>query len=106
MKNQKGWVALGALVMTLVGCGMAQDFTDAEIHATAVTADLKAALGVESHVGFNFANGTLTSVSVGISTLPKGVTPGAVLEKVPAIVNTEFKEKPKHIVVAFMIDQG
>ncbi|GLH75410.1 hypothetical protein SSBR45G_03180 [Bradyrhizobium sp. SSBR45G] len=73
-------------------------------YSRAVEADLLAETGVRPAVGFNWNNGTLTSVMV---TFPKLYTDKPLpelSETVRAAVIKEFKQSPKQLVLGFAVN--
>lgn len=54
-------------------------------------------------MGFNYGNGSLVNVSVNFQGRSQSAGPAEITDKVKAAVIAEFEEKPKQIVVGFVI---
>ncbi|MGJ5091866.1 hypothetical protein ACQR18_07290 [Bradyrhizobium oligotrophicum] len=96
-------LALIPLIACLAGCGMVDAVQNGLAYSRAVEADLLAETGVKPAVGFNWNNGTLTSVMV---TFPKLYTDKPLpelAEKVRAAVLKEFKQRPRQLVLGFAV---
>ena len=97
------FVLLLACATMLAGCDAVSTVTEGFTQSKAVAADLEQSTGVKPQVGFNWHNGRLTAVTVmfpGLyQTKPLGDLAGLVREA----VTREFKQTPKHIVVAFVL---
>jgi hypothetical protein len=89
----------------LSGCGGAIDtMKEGFAHSKAISTELEKSLGLKSQVGFNWVNGSLTSVSVNFQGAPANATVPEVIAKSKAAVVAEFKQTPKQIVVAFVVE--
>lgn len=94
------WVAMVALS----GCGPIDTMKEGFAHSKAVSAELEKTLGLKSQVGFNWSNGSLTSVSVNFQGAPTDATLAEVIAKSKAAVAAEFKQTPRQLVVAFAVE--
>ena len=96
--------ALLALLVALAGCDMVDTLKEGMAHSQAVSSELEKSVGLKSFVGFNWNNGSLSSVTVTFQGLPErplkeigAATRAAVLK--------EFRQEPKRIVVAFSLGE-
>jgi hypothetical protein len=64
---------------------------------------LEKSLGVKSFIGFNWNNGSLASVNVTFQGIPPNVPLAEIVAKSRQAVISEFKQTPKQIVVAFVL---
>lgn len=94
-----------AISFVVVSCDAFDSMTDGVGHSQAVSTKLEGSLGLKSHVGFNWNNGSLDSVTVTFEGVPK--TPGLaeISSYVRQAVLAEFKQTPKTIVIAFSVAQ-
>ena len=95
---------LAALPLLLFGCGPVDSLKEGFAHSQAVAADLEKSLGVKSFVGFNWNNGSLTSVNVTFQGIPPNVPLAEIAAKSKAAVTSQFKQTPKQVVVSFVIE--
>ena len=89
------------VVASLVcGCDAVSFVKDSIAHSNEAAAEIQKQVGVKPEIGFNYNNGTFTSVTVKFPTVPPGdVTE---LEKVVrAAVVQAFKQEPNELVVSF-----
>ena len=92
------------LLATLTACDQIDSMKEGFAHSQAVSAELEKTLGLKSFVGFNWNNGSLTSVNVTFQGLPKNVALSDIAEKSKQAVVSEFKQTPKQIVIGFSIE--
>jgi len=92
------------LLIFVVSCGAVDSMTEGFEHKREVEADLEKALGQKPFVGFNWSNGSLTTVSVTFSGVPKNKSIGEIVKLSRGSIAAHFKQKPTEIVVAFAID--
>ena len=97
---------LMALVLVAAGlsaCGLVSAMVDGLKYAKAVEADLEETTGVRPAVGFNWANGRLTSVTVSFPKLYDDKPLRELAAATRAAVTKEFKQNPENIVLAFSL---
>jgi hypothetical protein len=95
--------ALVTLITTLTACDVFSTFTEGWKYAKAVESDLEQSTGVKPEVGFNWRNGRFETVTV---TFPRiyGAKPlREVAEAVRLSVDSQFKQTPDNIVLAFSL---
>jgi hypothetical protein len=90
-------------VLSLAGCDAMDTMTDGISHSQAVSEKLESSLGLKSHVGFQWNNGSLKSVTVTFEGLPNSPGLPEISAQVQRAVSAEFKQTPKTIVVAFTL---
>ena len=100
----KRLISLVALAAVLAACGQVDALKDGFAHSQAVSADLEKSLGIKSFVGFNWNNGSLTSVNVTFQGVPKDVPLQEIANKSRQAIVSEFKQTPKKIVIGFSIE--
>ena len=59
---------------------------------------------MKSFVGFNWHNGSLTSVNVTFQGIPPNVPLAEIAAKSKQAVVSQFKQKPKQVVLAFTLE--
>jgi hypothetical protein len=91
---------LGAI---LSACGPIDTMKEGFAHSQAVSDKLQKSFGLKSFVGFNVNNGELTNVNVTFDGLPEQRSLADVAETSKQAVLAEFKQTPRHIVIAFAI---
>jgi hypothetical protein len=96
-------IAIFVIALTLAGCDAVNTVTEGAAHARAVESDLEKATGVKPGVGFNWNNGRLTSVTVQYPKLVQSPLLGDLAKTVRASVESQFKQTPENIVLAFVI---
>lgn len=89
---------------TLTACNAVDTMTEGFAHSKAVADKLEKAVGVKSFVGFNWNNGSLTSVSVTFEGIPKDVVLADIAAKSKQTIVEEFKQTPKQVVISFSIE--
>lgn len=90
-----------ALAISLCACGPFDTMREGFAHSEAVSKELEKSLGLKSLVGFNWNNGSLTSVNVRFEGIPANVTLAEISAKSKQAVIAEFKQTPEQIVIAF-----
>ena len=98
-------IALLLFALTLAGCDAVNTVTEGAAHARAVESDLEKATGVKPRVGFNWNNGRLTSVTVQYPGLVASPPLGDLAKTVRSSVETQFKQTPENIVLAFVLSK-
>ena len=99
-------VILVVVACALSACDVVGVVKDGMRQAGAVEADLELSTGVKPHVGFNWSNGRLTSVTVLFPKLYEAKPLGDLAGLVRVAVTKEFKQMPETIVLSFSLDKG
>ena len=97
--------ALAFATLALAGCDAVDSMRNGFQHSEAVSAELEKSLGTKSFVGFNWNNGSLTSVNVTFQGIPNNHALPEIIEISRQAVLKEFKQEPKQIIVSFAISQ-
>lgn len=98
-------VVLLVALAVLPGCGPIDSLKEGVAHSKAVSDSLEKALGVKSATGFNWHNGSLTSVTVTFMGIPPNVPLADIAAKSKAAVIAEFKQTPRQVVISFVVEQ-
>jgi hypothetical protein len=98
-------VATLLIALTLTACDAVNTVTEGAAHARAVESDLEKTTGVKPRVGFNWNNGRLTSVTVQYPNIVQSPPLNDLAKTVRASVETQFKQTPENIVLAFSVGQ-
>jgi hypothetical protein len=96
-------VAALAIALTLAACDAVNTVTEGAAHARAVESDLEKATGMKPRVGFNWNNGRLTSVTVQYAGIVQSPPLDDLAKTVRASVESQFKQTPENIVLAFSL---
>jgi hypothetical protein len=91
------------IAIGLAACGIVDTLVDGFKHVTAVENDLAASTGMKPHVGFQWHNGRLETVTVAFPRLYEGKSLDELAETVRRSVTGEFKQTPDDIVLAFSL---
>jgi hypothetical protein len=91
------------IALTLAACDAVNTVTEGSVHARAVESDLEKATGVKPRVGFNWNNGRLTSVTVQYAGIVQSPPLDDLAKTVRASVESQFKQTPENIVLAFSL---
>ena len=91
------------IALTLAACDVVNTVTEGAAHARAVESDLEKSTGVKPQVGFNWHNGRLVSVTVQYPGLVQSPPLSDLAKSVRASVETQFKQTPENIVLAFVL---
>jgi len=94
-------IALAIVAFCLIGCDAVDSFKNRFAHSEAVSASLEKALGEKPFVGFNWNNGSLTSVTVTFEGVPKDRTLAEIADLSRAAVLKEFKQDTWHTLDIF-----
>lgn len=97
-------LAVIALLIALSGCGAYDALSNGMAFSKAVEADVVAQTGVKPQVGFQWNNGTLTSVTVAFPKVYSDKPLAELSDLVRAAVIKEFKQKPKAIYLSFGLE--
>ena len=92
------------LVVTITACDAVDSMKEGFAHSQAVSDKLEKTVGLKSFVGFNWNNGSLTSVTVTFQGLPPDGALSDIAEKARQAIAAEFKQTPKQIVISFSIE--
>jgi hypothetical protein len=95
--------ALFACALSLAACDMIGTLTDGWKYAKAVESDLERSTGMRPEVGFNWHNGRLETVTVTFPRIYEAKPLREIAEVVRRSVNTQFKQTPDDIVLAFSL---
>ncbi|MDR2187589.1 MAG: hypothetical protein LBE62_05975 [Azonexus sp.] len=100
------WRLLAFLVLltTIVACDMVDAMKDGFAHSQEVSNKLEKTVGLKPFVGFDWQNGSLMSVTVAFQGIPPNSPLSDITTKVKQAVVDEFKQKPKQIIVSFIIE--
>jgi hypothetical protein len=96
-------LALAVLALPLVSCDAIDTLKEGLTHAEHVAADLKQSIGLETQVGFNQNNGTLTQVTVMFVGLPEQLPLREIATRAKAAVTARFQQTPQQIVISFSV---
>ena len=96
-------MALLILAAGLSACGLVDAMVDGFKYAKVVEADLEETTGVRPAVGFSWANGRLTSVTVSFPKLYDDKPLRELAAATRTAVVKEFKQNPDNIVLAFSL---
>jgi major membrane immunogen (membrane-anchored lipoprotein) len=105
MKSHLAIAVTVAVALLLSGCDAFDTMKEGFAHSQAVSDQLEKSVGVKAFVGFNWNNGSLTSVSVTFQSIPPNAQLQDIVGKATQAVLHEFNQKPKQIVVGFTIQQ-
>jgi hypothetical protein len=97
-------LAAGVLVALIAACGPLDTMKEGFAHSKAVSDELERSLGLKSFVGFNWNNGSLTSVNVTFQGIPANISLAEIAAKSKQAIAAEFKQTPKQVVIAFSIE--
>jgi hypothetical protein len=92
-----------ALAISLAACSVVDTLVDGFKHVTAVENDLAASTGMKPHVGFQWHNGRLETVTVAFPKLYESKPLSELAATVRRAVTSEFKQTPDDIVLAFSL---
>jgi len=95
--------ALLACAVSLAACDMLNTLADGLKYAKAVESDLERSTGMKPEVGFNWHNGRLETVTVTFPRIYEAKPLREVAEAVRSSVNSQFKQTPDDIVLAFSL---
>ena len=94
---------MAALAMGLAGCGVLDTLWSGLQHAKAVSASLKATVGVEPGISFDWQNGHLQHVTVTFPRLVAETSLTVLADMTRDVVIREFEQKPERIILAFEV---
>jgi hypothetical protein len=93
------------IALTLAACDAVNTVTEGAAQARAVESDLEKSTGMKPRVGFNWNNGRLTSVTVQYPGLVQSPPLGDLAKAVRASVESQFKQTPENIILAFALSK-
>jgi len=91
------------VLITLAGCHAFDTLTDGVKHSQEVAADMESAIGTKPAVGFNWSNGSLTSVSISFTGVPPKASPEQIAEVGKRSIATRFEQAPQQVVISFIV---
>ncbi|HUD88176.1 MAG TPA: hypothetical protein VMR17_17180 [Xanthobacteraceae bacterium] len=94
------------LAVSLAACSVVDTLVDGFKHVTAVENDLAASTGMKPHVGFQWRNGRLETVTVAFPKLYESKPLSELAETVRRAVIGEFQQTPDDIVLAFSLGKA
>jgi hypothetical protein len=95
---------IGIAALLLASCGWFNSLSELEGQSSATADALERDLGVKPKIGWQYFNGTLTSVNVTFEEgKVEGVSMGVLETQVRAAVKANFKEPPRHIMISAVI---
>ena len=103
--SQTKFLPVIAASLLLAACDAVDTLKEGFAHAEAVSTKLEASIGLKSQVGFNWNNGSLTSVTVTFTGVPATPSLAEITARTKDAVLAEFKQTPKALVVAFSVVQ-
>lgn len=72
-------------------------------HSQAVSTSIESKTGLKSAVGFQWHNGSLSSVTVNFEGIPEKHTIQELSDISKQAISAEFKQKPDHVVLSFVL---
>lgn len=97
-------VFLILIAIILSGCSAAENLQGMFEKQQAVTTDIDEALGVNSQIGWNWHNGTLTDVTVALPADGiNATTVGELTQVIKPIIDKHFENKPQVLYVAVTV---
>jgi hypothetical protein len=97
-------IAIALLSIVLTQCGQVNTLVNGFKYANAVASALEQELGAKPQVGFNWHNGRLVSVTVQFPELYQRKPLADLADRVRAVVQKEFQQKPDNIILGFRMD--
>lgn len=97
---------LAALAMSLSGCDALDTLRNGLQHVKALSSSLKAAVGVEPEVSFDWYNGHLQHVTVTFPRVMPEMSLTELADRIRSAVMQEFEQSPDRIVMAFDVGRG
>jgi len=98
--------AILALAVSLAACDMFSTMISGAQYAKAVEAELEVSTGLRPHVGFNWHNGRLVTVTVTFPKLYEAKPLRETAELVRRAVTGQFKQTTEDIHLAFSLGKG
>jgi hypothetical protein len=94
------------LVLGLVGCDSINTLTEGFQHAKEVEMELESSVGMRPHVGFNWSNGSLTTVTVTFPRIDNKRSLPELADTVREAVAKHFQQTPRDIVLGFSLGRS
>jgi len=91
------------LAISLSACDAISTLTEGFKQSQEVATDIEKMTGSKPLVGFNWNNGSLTSVTVNFKGIPKDKSISELAEIARSSIKNQFKQEPKQIVLGFTI---
>jgi len=91
------------LAFSLSACDSLNTLTDGFQQSQAVASEMEKSIGSKPFVGFNWNNGSLTSVTVNFEGIPKDKAIAELAEIARVSIKKQFKQEPQQIVLGFSI---
>lgn len=101
---RRRFLALLMLIVTITACDAVDSMKEGFAHSQAVSDKLEKTVGLKSFVGFEWNNGSLTSVTVTFQGLPPDGALSDISVKAKQAIAAEFKQTPKQILISFSIE--
>ena len=97
-----------SIVFTLVlillpGCNAYDTMTEGFKHSRDVAADIESSTGSKPFVGFNWSNGSLTSITVTFDGIPANKTVLELAAISRKSIVDHFKQEPKQLIISFSV---
>jgi hypothetical protein len=99
----KRLLLLTVLTLIAAGCGAMNTMTAGFKHSQEVADDLGGAVGSRPLVGFNWNNGSLTSVTITFDGIPAGKTVDELAALSSSSIRAKFKQELQDIVIGFRV---
>ncbi len=99
----KNFLLAAVVVFGLAGCDGIDAVKEGFSHSQAVSTSLEKSLGLKSFVGFNWNNGSLTSVNVTFDGIPKDKQLAEIADVAKQAIRAEFKQVPGKIIISFAV---
>lgn len=96
-------IAIFLILIFLSGCNAYDTMTEGFKHSQDVAADIENATGSRPFVGFNWSNGSLTSINVTFTGIPAGKTVSELASVARQSIVARFKQEPKQLIISFSI---
>lgn len=96
-------IFIALLITLLAGCDIASSMKDGVKYSELAAKDLEKNIGIKPFVGFNWDNGTLTTVSVTFPSIPSYKQLEEISRLVEESIKYNFKQKPEQIVISFNV---
>jgi len=91
------------LILLGSGCNALDTMSEGYKHSQAVADDLEKSIGAKPAVGFNWHNGTLTTVSITFEGIPSAKTTEEIAVMSRNAIRAKFKQKPENIVISYAL---
>lgn len=92
-----------ATIAALSGCSAVDTMKEGFTHAEEVSTDMEKAVGSRPFVGFNWSNGSLTSINITFDGIPEGKSTPEIADLAKRSIASHFKQEPKRVVISFSL---